>query len=109
MVRTAAEASPFSLVNTFKSINSRVFSSMHIDRRFYWRILQKNILYSGFKTPYKKIRETKTLDSVHAQKPRLKLPFTDSISLFPLLFFYQRYLFRPFLSTNKKIFSLKSF
>jgi hypothetical protein len=30
---------------------------------FYWRILQKTILYSGFKTP--KIRETEELESIH--------------------------------------------
>jgi hypothetical protein len=70
---------------------------------FYWRILKKTTLYSGFKTPYKKIRETKKRESiyekhfeeqkkrgkktgrklepektqVYAQKPRLKLPFKE--------------------------------
>ncbi len=32
---------------------------------FYGWILQKIILYYGFKTPYKKIRETKKLKSIH--------------------------------------------
>jgi hypothetical protein len=34
---------------------------------FYWRTLQKTILQSGFKTPYKKIRETRKLETVHEQ------------------------------------------
>jgi hypothetical protein len=32
---------------------------------FNWQILQKTIPYSGFKTPYKKIRETRKLESIH--------------------------------------------
>ncbi len=32
---------------------------------FYWRILQKTILYSGFNNPYKKIYETRKLESIH--------------------------------------------
>jgi hypothetical protein len=32
---------------------------------FYWRILKKNVLFSGFKNPYKKIRETRKLQSIH--------------------------------------------
>jgi hypothetical protein len=32
---------------------------------FYWRILKKTILFSGLKNPYKKIRETRKLDSIH--------------------------------------------
>ncbi len=32
---------------------------------FYWRILQKTIIYSGFKNPYKKIRETRKLECIH--------------------------------------------
>jgi hypothetical protein len=68
---------------------------MHIGRRFYWRILQKNKLYSGFKTPLKKIRETKTLDSIHAQKAEtssktavhgFNLPLPSSIFLPALTF-----------------------
>ncbi len=35
---------------------------------FYWRILQKTILYSGFKNPYKKIHETKKLESIHEKQ-----------------------------------------
>jgi hypothetical protein len=29
---------------------------------FYWQILQKTILYYGFKNPYKKIRKTRKLE-----------------------------------------------
>jgi hypothetical protein len=32
---------------------------------FYWRILKKIILFSGFKNPYRNIRETRKLDSVY--------------------------------------------
>jgi hypothetical protein len=32
---------------------------------FDWRILQITILYSGFKTPYKKILKTRKLESIH--------------------------------------------
>jgi hypothetical protein len=31
----------------------------------YWLISQKIILYSEFKTPYKKIRETRKLESIN--------------------------------------------
>ncbi len=34
---------------------------------FYWRILRKTILYSCFNIPYKKIRETRKLESVHKE------------------------------------------
>jgi hypothetical protein len=30
----------------------------------YWRILKKTILFSGFENPYKKIRETRKLESI---------------------------------------------
>jgi hypothetical protein len=75
-----------------------------IHRPFYWRILKKTILYSGLKNTYKKIRETRKLDTinespfvewknegrklesdktpVYAQKSRLKMPFKNSISGF---------------------------
>jgi len=33
--------------------------------QLYWRILQKTIIYSSFKNPYKKIRETRKLESNH--------------------------------------------
>ncbi len=32
---------------------------------FYWRILKKTKLFSGFQNPYKKIRETRKLESIH--------------------------------------------
>ncbi len=32
---------------------------------FYWRILKTIILLSGFKNPYRKIRETRKLESIH--------------------------------------------
>jgi hypothetical protein len=32
---------------------------------FYWRILKKTILYSSFKYTYKKICETKKIESIH--------------------------------------------
>ncbi len=68
----------------------------------YWQILKKPILFSGLKNPYKKIRETRKLESireyhfverkmrvenqkklesektrVYAQKPRLEMPFKN--------------------------------
>jgi hypothetical protein len=60
----------------------------------YWHILKKPILFSGFKNLYKKVRETRKLDEgmktrqklefektrVYAQKPRLKMPFKNSVS-----------------------------
>jgi hypothetical protein len=30
-----------------------------------WRILKKTILHSGFNNPYKKIRETRKLETIH--------------------------------------------
>jgi hypothetical protein len=35
---------------------------------FWWRILKKTILYSGFNNPYKKIHETRKLESIHEKK-----------------------------------------
>jgi hypothetical protein len=32
---------------------------------FYWRILKKTKLFSGLKKNYKKIRETRKLESIH--------------------------------------------
>jgi len=32
---------------------------------FYWRIFKQTILFSDFKNPYKKIRETRKLESIH--------------------------------------------
>jgi hypothetical protein len=54
----------------------------------YWRILKKTVVYSGFKNPDRKIRETRKLDKnssrektrVYAQKHRLKIPFKNFIS-----------------------------
>ncbi len=36
-----------------------------IQSPFYWRILKKTILFSGIKNPYKKLRETRKLESIH--------------------------------------------
>ncbi len=36
-----------------------------IHSSFYWRIFKQTILFSGFKNPYKKIRETRKLESIH--------------------------------------------
>ncbi len=36
-----------------------------IHSSFYLADLKKNILFSGFKNPYKKIRETRKLESIH--------------------------------------------
>jgi hypothetical protein len=36
-----------------------------IHSHFYWRILKKLILFSGFKTHYKKFYETRKLGSLH--------------------------------------------
>jgi len=38
-----------------------------IHRLFYWLILKKTILFSYFKNPYKKIRETRKLEFIHEQ------------------------------------------
>jgi hypothetical protein len=35
-----------------------------IHSAFYWRILKKTILFSGFQNPYKKICETRKLKSI---------------------------------------------
>ncbi len=34
---------------------------------FYWRILKKTLLYSGFNNPYKKFHNTRKLESIHEQ------------------------------------------
>ncbi len=34
-----------------------------INSLFYWRMLKKTKFFSGFKNPYKKIRETRKLES----------------------------------------------
>jgi hypothetical protein len=41
---------------------------------FYWRILKKNILYSGFKTPYKKsaLQENGKIRAENQTKTRVK-------------------------------------
>ncbi len=36
-----------------------------IHNPFFWRMLKKTILFSGFKNRYKKIRETRNLESIH--------------------------------------------
>jgi hypothetical protein len=46
---------------------------------FYWRILQKVILFSGFKNPYQKIHETRKLNAVQEfhiwpESPEFLLP-----------------------------------
>jgi hypothetical protein len=48
------------LTNDFPSILSHAIHSP-----FYWRILKKSILFFGFKNPFKKIRETRKLKSIH--------------------------------------------
>ncbi len=35
---------------------------------FYWRILKKTILFSGFKNSHKKICKTRKLESIHERK-----------------------------------------
>jgi hypothetical protein len=81
--------------------NKRLESLLHANHSaFCWRILKKAILFYDKKNPYKKIHETRKLESVHekhfverkmrvenqpktrvyAQKPRLKMPFKNSIS-----------------------------
>jgi hypothetical protein len=52
----------------FLNINSTKESSLvlhAIHSPFYWRIIKKTRLYSGFKNPYKKNRETRKLKSIH--------------------------------------------
>jgi hypothetical protein len=44
----------------FLDINSSLLLNA-IHSLFYWRILKKTILYSGFKNLYEKIRETRKL------------------------------------------------
>ncbi len=39
--------------------------AIHSHSPFYLRILKKTILYFGYKNPYKKIRETRKLESIH--------------------------------------------
>jgi hypothetical protein len=36
-----------------------------IQNPFYWQILKKTILYTGFNNPYKKIYKTRKLESIH--------------------------------------------
>jgi hypothetical protein len=43
--------------------SSLLLHAIHI--LFYWRTLRKTIVLSGFKNPYKKIRETRELESFH--------------------------------------------
>jgi hypothetical protein len=45
------------------SISSILLHATHSP--FYWQILKKTIAYSGFKNPYKKISETRKLESIH--------------------------------------------
>jgi hypothetical protein len=46
--------------------NKRLESLLQvIHSPFYWRILQKNILFSGLKKSLHKIRETRKLESIH--------------------------------------------
>jgi hypothetical protein len=52
----------------FLSINSTKDSSLllpDIHSHFYWKVLKKTMLFSGFKIPFKKICETRRLESVH--------------------------------------------
>ncbi len=35
---------------------------------FYWQILKKTLLFSGYKNPYEKIRETRKLDSFNVSR-----------------------------------------
>jgi hypothetical protein len=50
-------------INFLKKDSSLLLRAIH--SLFYWRILKKSMLFSGFKCPYKKIRETRKLESVH--------------------------------------------
>jgi hypothetical protein len=45
--------------------NKRLELLHAIHSPFYLWILKKTILFSGFKNPYKKIRETRKLESIH--------------------------------------------
>jgi hypothetical protein len=54
---------------------------------FYWRILQKAILFSGFKNPHKKINETRKLHAVQEfhiwpESPEFPLPCSHGHSFF---------------------------
>jgi hypothetical protein len=86
----------------FLDINlTKVFYSMLLTVPSILVDFKKTILFSGFKNPYKKIHETRKLESIHeqhfiernnrvevsrfyAQKPRLKMQFKNSISGFKL-------------------------
>jgi hypothetical protein len=55
-------------VLTFLDVNKIKDSSLllhAIHSPFYWRILKKAILYSGFKNTYKTIREVRKLQPIH--------------------------------------------
>jgi hypothetical protein len=45
--------------------DSSLLLLLYIQSPFYWRILKKTILFFGFKNHYKKIRETRKLESIH--------------------------------------------
>jgi hypothetical protein len=46
----------------FTKGSSLLFHALH--SLIYWRILKTTILFSGFKNPYKKIYETRQLESI---------------------------------------------
>jgi hypothetical protein len=89
---------------SFTKDSSLLLHAIH--SHFYWQVLKKTMLFSGFKNPFKKIRETRKLDFVEGtnegRKPdknlRLirrefmprnlneKLPLKNSISVHALRF-----------------------
>jgi hypothetical protein len=50
-------------INLTKDSNLLLDDAIH--SLFYWRILKKTILFADAKNPYKKICETRNLDSIH--------------------------------------------
>ncbi len=49
-------------INLTKELNLLLHA---IHRPFYWRIFKKTVFFSGFKNHYKKICETRKLESIH--------------------------------------------
>jgi hypothetical protein len=52
----------FTDINLTKDLSLLLYA---IHSLFYWRILKKSILFSGFKNPYRKIRKTRKLQSIN--------------------------------------------
>jgi hypothetical protein len=51
--------------NSWTSIEQKSLLRPAIHSFFYWRILKKTVLFSGFKNPYEEIRETRKLESIY--------------------------------------------